>query len=306
VEVQARNARAEAQEVVGDGFVASVLEPSPPAVVEAPWFADDPFRPVPRWVEWLAAHPEHGDWAAERWLDDGRRLSPAPASLGSTRLALHRLAVYVLSPARRRANGKIALRWTLGGFGTPFFGEDEQVRAQGVQLVRQQGGAAASEPITTLTAAARFVLDGPPDLAWAASYDVPPPGDPDAPLDVDRGAAAFLGDWYGFATSVLEALRAEPTSTDESRVQIWPEHFDVAFDCLPPDRRATFGASPGDARIPQPYFYVLPPAVDGSELWNADTFAGAILPLDAFVGAADQRAVVLDFLRVRRDHLLGR
>jgi hypothetical protein len=306
VDVQARNARAEAQEVVGDAFVASVLEPSPPAVVDGPWFADDPYRPVPRWADWLAGRPEHQAWAAERWLDRCRPLSPAPDSLAETRLSLHRLAVYVISPARRRANGKIGLRWTLGGFGTPFFGEDEQVRVQGTQLVRQRGGTAAAQPISSLAAAAQFVLDGPPDVAWAESFDVPPPGDAGAPLGVDTTAATFLGDWYGFATSVLEALRAEPGSSDESRVQIWPEHFDVAFDCLPPDRRATFGASPGDARVPQPYFYVLPPAVDGSDLWNADSFAGAILPLEAFVAATDQHGVVLDFLRVRRDHLLAR
>jgi hypothetical protein len=306
VDIPARDARAEAQQVVGDAFEASVLEPSPPAVLDGPWFADDPFRPVAPWDDWLSGHPEHAEWAAARWLGGGdRRLGAEPPDLAETRRALHRLAVYVLSPARRRVKGKIGLRWTLGGFGTPFFGDDEQVRVQGTTIVRQQDDRAAAEPITTLEAAAAFVLDGPPDVAWVGSLDVPLPDDLAAALVVDPAAAAFLGDWYGFATSVLEAVRADPVSVEASRVQLWPEHFDLAFDCLQADRRGTFGASPGDAAVPQPYFYVLAPTADGSNLWNAGSFAGAILPFDELTNVADQRATVLQFLRARRDHLLA-
>jgi hypothetical protein len=39
-EIAPRDARAEAQHVLGPN--ARVLEPSPPAVTEPPWFADDP------------------------------------------------------------------------------------------------------------------------------------------------------------------------------------------------------------------------------------------------------------------------
>src|SRR5437870_2768326 len=153
----ARHARAEAQAVLnGDGF-ARVLEPSPPAVVDGEWFADDPTSaecppgskvtsPVPgpdvacTWAQWLAGpgHEQHATWAADRWLGAYRRLTPAPAALAETRLALHRVAAYVVSPARRRVNTKIGLRFTLGGFGTPFFGADEQVRVSGTTLVRQR------------------------------------------------------------------------------------------------------------------------------------------------------------------------
>lgn len=222
------------------------------------------------------------------------------------RLAVHRLAVYVVSPARRRANGKIALRWTLDGVGTPFFGTDEQVRVAGTQLVRQTGGSAESEPVTTLARAAALVLDAPPDISWAEGFDVPAPGDVDAPLPVDPERTTLLGDWFGFAYSVLEALRADRISTEPSRVQLWPEHFDAAFDCLTGDRRATFGASPGDNAISEPYLYVLPQqfeALPPSELWNADSFRGAVLPLHEFVDAPDQRAAALTFLRSRRDAL---
>ena len=320
---EVRDARAEAQRVAGDEYEARVLEPSPPAVADGVWFADDPVsgtaskpgRPVLSpvangnltWDEWLADHPAHTSWAADRWLGSRRRLLPAPATLEETRLALHRLAVYVLAPARRRANGKIGLRWTCGGFGTPFFGADEQARVVGGDLVRQTGQTAASEPITSLSRAAGFVLDARPDVAWAEGFDVPPPGDPGEPLPVDAGVAAFLADWFGFAWSVLEELRAQRESAEPSRVQLWPEHFDAAFDCLAPELRATFGASPGDAGVPEPYLYVISVALAGppSELWNATTFRGAVLPFTELVDAPDQREAALDFFASRRAALAG-
>jgi hypothetical protein len=321
--LSARDARAEAQRVVGDQLVARVLEPSPPAIKDDEWFADDPVaadaEPGARvvspvsgtaitWDAWVRGHPEHASWAAARWLGAYRRLPRPPAALAATRLALHRLAVYVVSPARRRANGKLALRFTFGGIGTPFFGDDEQVRVAGTHLVRQRAGDATAEPIGTVAAAAAFVLDGPPDVASAEQFDVPPLGDLDAELGVEAEAAAYLGDWYGFGYSVLEELRADPVSVDPSRVQLWPEHFDAAFDCLPDDRRATFGASPGDAGIEEPYLYVLPADFDAapaSDCWNAETFNGGLVRVSDLVDAADQRDAALAFYRRCRDVLRG-
>lgn len=317
----ARNALIEAHRVVGKGFAARVLEPSPPAVLDGDWFADDPVAvaacpgtpvvsPVPgadlTWDSWLRDRPEHAPWAAARWLGGYRRLPRGPRNLPQTRLALHRLAVYVLSPARRRANGKIALRWTFGGVGTPFFGADEQVRIVGTDLVRQHDGAVRVDPLSTLTTAAELVLGGPPDLAWAEPFDVPPAGDLDEHLALDAAGAAFLGDWYGFATSVLEELRSDPESTETSRVQLWPEHFDVAFDSLPGARRAGFGASPGDDTVGEPYLYVAPfdfDAAPASDVWNAEAFRGALHPLSEFVDSPDQRADALAFFRGCRDLL---
>jgi hypothetical protein len=298
----------EARAVVGEGDDPRVLEPSPPAVDKAPWFADDPVAvgaaptgrvvsPVPggdlTWGEWLADHPDRAGWAGARWLGAYRRLPAPPAGLAETRVALHRVAVYAVAPARRRANARIGLRWTLGGLGTPFFGADEQVRVVGATLVRQRGAAAETAPITTLTAAAELALDGPPDLAWAEGLDVPPPGDPAAPLAVEPAAAAFLGDWCGFAWSVLEELRAEPESTDPTRVQLWPEHFDAAFECLGgPDGRVTFGASPGDGAVDEPYLYALGP---GGALTT--------MRLAELSGALDQRGAALGFYRRQRARL---
>jgi hypothetical protein len=278
-----------------------VLEPARPAVTDPDWFADDPVReggpaddravaPVPlgagrTWDQRLADHPAHAAWAADRWLGARRRLALPPPRFAATCLALHRVAVDAVAPARRRANGKIGLRFTMGGFGTPFFGDDEQVRVEGDRILRQAGGEARAEPITTLAAAAALALDGPPDVAWAEGFDVPPPGDADADLGADAAAAASLGDWYGVAWSVLEEPRAEPESGPAGRVQLWPEHFDAAVD--------------------EPYLYVLPSEPRGrdGELWNATVFAGAILPLRGLVDAGDQRAPALDFLRARRGAL---
>jgi hypothetical protein len=317
--VRPRNARLEAQEVVGDDFDARVLEPSPPAVIDDEWFADDPVAPgttvagrrvvspVPggdlTWDEWVRDHPEHSAWASTRWLGAYRRLPPPPSTYADARVSFHRLAVYVVSPARRRANGKIALRFTLGGVGTPFFGADEQVRVEGTTLIRQRRTATGAAQVTSLAEAAAFVLDGAPDEAWAEPFDVPPAGDLDERLAIDPDAAAFLGDWFGFAWSVLEELRTDPATTEPSRVQLWPEHFDAAFDGLTSSRRTTFGASPGDATVDQPYFYVLPSQFDtvpASRLWNAEAFDGAILPLSEVVDAPDQRAATLAFFRERQ------
>ncbi|HSI29882.1 MAG TPA: hypothetical protein VK951_01020 [Miltoncostaeaceae bacterium] len=317
-----RDPRAEAQALLEGGLQARVLEPSPPASTDPQWLADDPVRdgglpgdgtvaPVPlrggrTWDQWLAGQPEHAGWAADRWLGARRRLVAPPPAFAATRLALHRVAVYAVSPARRRANGKIGLRFTMGGFGTPFYGNDEQVRIEGDRIVRQFGPEARGESLTTLAGAAALALGGPPDLAGAEGLDVPSAGDPDAPLDVDPAAARLLGDWYGFAWSVLEEMRAEPASAPAGRTQLWPEHFDAAVD-LGPDgpARATYGASPGDAAVDEPYLYVLPsqPSAAGGGLWNATSFTGAILRLGEFLDAADQRAAALAFLRARRDAL---
>lgn len=325
--VGARDARAEARAVAGPGYDPRVVEPSPPAVVGDPWWADDPVdpqTPLPdaqvlspvsglgdlAWSAWAATHTEPtAGWLGDRWLARYRRLRRPPPRYRDTRRALHRLAAYVLSPARQRATGgKMALRWTYGGIGTPFFGDDEQARIEGTQLIRQRGDRAWTTPITTLAAAATFVLDDEPDTAWAAGLDVPPVGDTQSLLDPDAAAAAALADWFGFAWSVLEEVRADPESIEASRVQLWPEHFDAAFECLEGDRRAGFGMSPGDAAHAEPYVYVTlwhPEQVPPSDLWNAEDFAGAILPLSDFVDVDDQRLAVIEFLRVRRRLLAG-
>ena len=310
------NARDEAYERLGGRYEVRVLEPSPPAVSEPPWFADDPtargdvppgrrlVSPVAtgdlRWAELVAEDPELAAWCAERWLGPYRWLGPVPAGLVSTRAALHRLAEQIVSPARRHMNGKIGLRYTRGGFGTPFFGDDVQVRVAGTELVVQQGPRERRSPITSLAAAADVIGRGalPDDVELD-----------EQPLQIDSTAATFLGDWSGFAATVLEQLRSEADAALEpSRVQLWPEHFDMAVELGSEHAgtRAAYGLSPGDEQHPEPYLYVAPwVAPPAGELWQATGFTGAELPYAALLEAESQREMALGFLRDRLAALLG-
>jgi hypothetical protein len=226
-------------------------------------------------------------------------LSAPPATFVAARDAAHRLAVYVVSPARRRVTGRIGLRAGGGGFTTPPFGDDERVSLdlERLRLVTARGEA----PISTVAAAAQFVLGEPPDEEWAAELDVPPLGDPDETLALDPAAAALLGTWYGFAFEALGRLRAELAHDEPNEIQLWPEHFDAAFDAAASGGRVTFGASPGDATSREPYVYVLPPGTEEhGETWNAEGFTGAVLGLSGFVDEADQVSAALAFFRGRR------
>ena len=135
-------------------------------------------------------------------------------------------------------------------------------------------------PVTTLQAAAGVVSlepGAPTDV-----YTPTTPLEPDAPLEVDDASARFLGDWFGFGASVLEELRAVVAPADApARVQLWPEHFDLSVELGDEEsgRRATFGASPGDAAHPMPYVYVTPWKEPSGDFWNEGTFASASLEL---------------------------
>ncbi len=278
--------RAEAQDKLGGDYEARVLEPSPPAVTEPP-FADDPVdpgevpegrklvSPVPHrgdltWSDIAELEPDLGPWCAERWLAAWKRLARLPDSFAETRVALHRVAEAVVAPERMPEN-EIALRWTRGGFGTPFFdhdGEDCQVRVEHGELVRQRGREETREPLP----------------------------------DVDPNAAGALGEFYGFACSVLEEIRAEESDGDPSLVQLWPEHFDIAFELGSEvkGQRANLGASPGDDDHPEPYLYIGPWTAEVSgELWNAVGFNGAELAYSDLIAADDQRRTALDFFEER-------
>jgi hypothetical protein len=311
-----RHARREAEERLQGRYEARVLEPSPPAVAQAPWFADDPVaiggrryhRPLVSpvsggdmlWEELARGDEQLAHWCSWRWLGAYRRLGELPEGLAQTRRALHGVAEHVISPTRRRANGKIGLRYTLGGFGTPFFGNDVQIRVAGEMLIVQVAGRVHHGHLTTLADAAEFIgFDlTRHDLAGA-----------DRRLEVDLEASSFLGEWFGFAASVLEQLRAEsPDEGEDSRVQLWPEHFDMAVELgsQQDGQRAAYGLSPGDEGHEQPYVYVTPwEGVPDSELWNAKGFRGAELSYAELQAAEDQRGAALAFLRTRRDALVA-
>lgn len=316
-----RNASSEAHDLVGPDWQPKVLEPSPPAVNDDQWFADDPAAVddsdtkaiLPAglgraehgdWNGWLAEHPEHGDWVSRRWLGGQRVLPSLPDEHVSTRLALHRLAAYVIAPVRHQANGKFGLRWTLGGFGTPFFGADRQIRVDGTQLIDQHGTEVRTAPITSLQAAADF-LGTAIDTETAAEHDSPPLGDANEQLSINAEAVDFLGNWYGMAFAALERARLDAASVDASRPQIWPGHFDPAIEIGDENHRGSYGASPGDHAIPEPYLYVSvwwPDRLDldtSDPIWNAPSFTGAILKFADFPGGDPADAAASFFLSIR-------
>lgn len=305
----ASNPRQEASTRLAGRYETRVLEPSPPAVTEPPWYADDPVArgagrgpvvsPVAGgdllWEDLVREDPSLASWCAERWLAAWPRLGPAPDGLARTRRSLHALAEHVMSPTRQRAPGeKIGLRWTRGGFGTPFFGDDVQLRVAGDVLTVQHGAVEQRGRLTTLKDAAEFVGF---DLT---RFDV---ALADEPLDIDPAASSWLGELFGLGTWVLEQLRAEaPPAAQASRAQLWPEHFDLALElgARQEGARATFGISPGDDEHPEPYVYVAPwIAPEPGPLWNATGFRGAELSLAELLAAADQREAMLAFLRER-------
>jgi hypothetical protein len=312
VNIEARNARAEADQRLAHRYSVRLLEPSPPAVDDGEFYADDPAvagavdedgRPVVgptvnaniSWLSLCDGEPLLAKWCEARWLGPWPRLEPVPDGWAETREAMRRLACYVLAPARKAANGKIGLRYTYGGFGTPFFGADEQLRVEGDALIRQRDGDAELLKIMSLAEVAAFAgvtLSEDPGVG----SDLPGLGDPDAALPIDPSAAARLGDWYGFSASVLEQFRAELNAAGRAcgRVQIWPEHFDMGCNI----EGVNFGCSPGDASLAEPYLYVGPWNTDrlpDSDFWNAAF--GAVLPYNELLGVSDQRETALGFLR---------
>jgi len=215
-----------------------------------------------------------------------------PMALHSTRDAWHALAEHVLAPARHRVTGRIGLRATPGGFGTPPFGDGEDVRVDGVELVVTRDGETARHPITTVGAAAAAVgiAPGAPTEVYAPTTAL----DPDAPLVIDPRAAAALAAFLALGTELLRALRASATTDDApSDVQLWPEHFDIGLEIGNEARaaRGTFGASPGDATHPLPYLYVTrwPGAAD-DPFWNDEAFPGASLDYRALAEVPDAAA----------------
>ncbi len=235
-------------------------------------------------------------------------LPPAPSALPETREALHRLAAYVIAPARHRVTGRFGLRSTPGGFGTPEF-EGRRVRVEGTELVDEANGSQRRHQLVSLQDAADF-LGGPVDPKTAAEHDSPALGDVGEPLAIDAEASIFLGRWFEAAFEALRSVSADTASVDASEPQLWPGHFDAAIEVGDEDHRGSYGASPGDQSIDEPYLYLsiwYPDriGIDASDaIWNAPAFTGSMLKLSDFPSGADPVDAAVDFWRSSRDALL--
>lgn len=185
-------------------------------------------------------------------------MPPTTNVLVRTRNDLHAVAEQVLAGALHRATGRIGLRRTPGGFGTPpFAGPDglRRIRVDGTDLVVGTVAGERRAPLTTVAAAAELVgvAPGGPD-------DVYPPAtavQPDRPLAVDPDAAAVLAAFFATVDRALGLLLAgggAGTAGPPEPVQLWPEHFDLATTIS----KVNVGGSPGDEQHAEPYFYVGP------------------------------------------------
>lgn len=219
-------------------------------------------------------------------------LETLPPRFVPTREALRALACYVVAPARKAATGRIGLRPTGDGFGTPPFDDGTRIVVRGDELLREPGGGIE---ITTLRTAAAFLGVGlAPDPG--VGHDLPP-FEPDAPLDVDAGASFALGAWYAFGQALLDDLPGLGSVVTVSEAQLWPEHFDLAVIVgVDGGRMVNIGASAGDGWSDDPYVYLGPHDVTGLDdpFWNAPF--GATIAHRALRTAADPVAAALELV----------
>lgn len=229
-------------------------------------------------------------------------LPTLPATFGDTRDALHQLSYFVLAPRRYDCAGRLGLRATSGGFGTPWYptgAGPERVRVDAGRLVVEgSAGTRQVEPTTVLDACRHVGIDY--RETWFEDFHDPLAAwQPDRDLPVDEHAATVLGTWFAFGTEALGSLAGAPGAVDASAIQLWPEHFDPACEVGPADvgQRASYGASAGDAGHDQPYLYVVPWGDHGDEpYWNDPVFGGASLGYDELRTAADPLLRAVEFL----------
>jgi hypothetical protein len=189
----------------------------------------------------------------------------APDVLVATREALHAVAEHVLAAALHSWTGRLGLRATPGGFGTPVVdvgGVARRVRVRGTELVVDADGRSDRAPLTTLAAAAALV--GIEPGAPTGLYEIATPCEPDAPLAVDREAVGVLASWFALVDEALARFADELVPDDPPLAQLWPEHLDLAFT----HDEVNYGGSAGDADHAEPYLYVGPWSVPDGAFWN--------------------------------------
>lgn len=221
-------------------------------------------------------------------------MSALPDLFVPTRNAIHAVAEHVLGAASYATIGKIGLRANEYGFSTQDLGGrvltvSGPVLTDGTTSVLLDGS-------TLRGVAAQFDVDaGMPSTVYTPTT----PLELDAPLAVDADCAVMLGEWFAAMQGVLEQLTAEVA--DAAPTQLWPEHFDLATSFGTAPKAANYGASPGDAAIPEPYCYVGP----WDTAWVAENEPkffftaewGTAMPYSELIKASDPLAAAEGFFQ---------
>ena len=191
----------------------------------------------------------------------------ASARLAATRAGWHRVAEHMLAAALYRATGHTGLVRSPGGFRVPSLGTDARFLAvDSTELVVSGAAGTKRAPVITVRAAAEFAGVTPGTPVGVSGLAAPP--GLDAPLMIEPGAARLLAEWYGLGAQVLSRFAAEALGDQPAVRVLWPAHFDAGMTAA----AISYGASPGDDHVADPYLYVgphggLPPG--DPAFWNA-------------------------------------
>ena len=130
---------------------------------------------------------------------------------------------------------------------------------------------------------------------------MPPPGDPEAALTIDPASAALLADWFGFAHSVLEELRADPARPGPAGSRSGPSTSTPRWTSWwrAPERPPS-APRPGTPRWPSPTSTrcrPIPARWPTTSCGTPRASRARSCPSRDSPATADQRAVALAFLR---------
>lgn len=195
-----------------------------------------------------------------------------------TRRSLHAVAELVLAGPQHKANGRIRLRVTPGGFGTVF---EPDLRIDGVDLVAGE----RRLPVNGKTYAALAAEAGVEARALTEVYADGSGISPDEVITVEAGAAALIADSFALGQEALTRF------LPHEDIVLWPEHFDLGVS----SDKVNYGLSAGDSYSAEPYAYVGPWTVPEGDFWN--TSFGAARPVKEL---GDAEAVLAFFEEGRR------
>jgi hypothetical protein len=169
-----------------------------------------------------------------------------------TRRSLHAVAELVLAGPQHRRTGEIALLVEPAGFRTLT---DRTLSVDGTDLVAGDRRIPIDGSTCAELAAAAGVVAGAPEGLYRDGSGVAP----GETLHLDASATAWIEQSWASGAAALSRL-----APGEQPI-LWPEHFDVGIEL----DGVSYGVSPGDGYLGEPYAYVNPGEHADHAYWNA-------------------------------------